>query len=63
MTIKEFEKKIEGKYKVTKMNTDISYVFRLGDAGSVILQYHNGEFRKMHINGKKQEEIEKTLLK
>lgn len=62
MTLKEFEEKIKGKYEVTKMQTTVSYVFRLGSAGSVILQYHNNEFKKMIVQGKKQEEVEKTLL-
>lgn len=62
MTLKEFENKIKDKYEVTKMSTTNQYIFRLGSNGTVILQYHNNEFTKMHIAGKNKEEIEKTLL-
>lgn len=62
MTLKDFQDKIKGKYEVTKMQTTTNYVFRLGAKGSVILQYHNDQFKKLIVDGKEKEEIEKTLL-
>lgn len=63
MTLKEFEEKIKGKYEVTKMNTNTSYVFKLGSKGCVTLQYLNNDFKKLIIDGKEKEEIEKILQK
>lgn len=61
MTLKEFGDKIKGKYEITKMQTNVSYVLKLGSKGSVVLQYHNDEFVKFIVDGKDKENILKTL--
>lgn len=61
MTLKEFQDKIKDKYEVTKTQMTQQFIFRLGKAGGVILQYQNGEFKKMFVAGKQKEEIEKLL--
>ena len=61
MTLDEFKNKIKGKYEITKTQTTEQFIFRLGKAGGVILQYQNGEFKKMFVAGKQKEEIEKLL--
>ena len=63
MTLKEFQDKIKGKYEVTKMHTTTCYVFKLGSKGCVTLQYSNDDFKKLIVDGKEKEEIEKLLQK
>jgi len=59
MTIAEFQQKIKGKYEVTKITKNEQYIFKLGKKGAVTLQFTNGEFRKMLIDGLNKEELEK----
>lgn len=61
MTLKDFEEKIKGKYEVSKITTNISYVIKLGSSGCVTLQYCNNEFKKFIVDGKEKEKIEKLL--
>ena len=63
MTIAEFQAKIKGKYEVTKITKNEQYVFKLGKHGAVTLQFTNGEFRKMFVDGIEKEKLEKFLLK
>lgn len=61
MTIAEFQAKIKGKYEVTKVTVNEQYAFKLGKRGIVTLQFTNGEFRKMLVDGIEKEKIEKFL--
>ncbi len=63
MTLGEFKEKIKGKYNITKVTHNEQYAIRLGKRGCVTLQYTDGEFRKMIVDGIEKEKIEKTLLK
>ena len=63
MTIAEFQQAIKGKYNVEKVTRNEQYMFKLGKRGVVTLQYTNGEFRKMLVDGIEKEEIEKYLQK
>lgn len=62
MTLKDFENKIKGKYDVSKVTVTTNYVMKLGSKGCVTLQYCNNEFKKLIVDGKEKEEIEKLLL-
>lgn len=62
MTISEFEKRIKGKYEVSKVSVNTSYVIKLGSKGCVTLQYVDNNFKKFIVDGKEKEEIEKLLL-
>lgn len=61
MTLKEFQDKIKGKYEVSKITTNISYVIKLGSSGCVTIQYTNNELKNIIIDGKEKEELEKLL--
>lgn len=63
MTLDEFKQKVAGHYPITKIQTTTQYVVRLGEGGSVILQYHNDKFTNFIVNGKEAEQIKQLLLK
>ena len=63
MTLGEFQEKIKGKYTVDKVTHNEQYLFRLGKRGVVTLQFTNGNFRRMIVDGVEKEEIEKFLQK
>lgn len=62
MTLKEFEKKISGKYEASKIDVLTTYVIKLGKNGCVMLQYKNNNFIKFIVEGKEKENIEKLLI-
>lgn len=61
MTLKQFQDKIKGHYDITRVTTAVSYYFRLGSKGNVILQYHNDKITNIIVSGKESEEIKKIL--
>ena len=61
MTVSEFMSKIDGKYNVSEVIHQDKYLFKLGKRGVVTLQYSNGEFQKLIVDGIEKKKIEKFL--
>lgn len=61
MSIEDFKEKISQIYPLTKIQTTMQYIIRLGKSGSVILQYRNNKFEKYIIAGNEKERIEKDI--
>lgn len=62
MNLKQFQERIKGKYEVSKMTVNTTYVMKLGSKGCVMLQYSDDKLKNIIVQGKEKEEIEKLLM-
>lgn len=62
MNLKQFQERIKGKYEVSKMTVNTTYVFKLGSKGCVMLQYTDDKLKNIIVDGKEKEQIEQLLM-
>lgn len=62
--LKDIEEKINGKYEIAKFNTSETYSIRLTNGVTINLNYTNGEFKKIVVDGGDKEKVAelKTVL-